>query len=171
MHPAQQEFTSRVKALFPDKFVNVSVLDVGSLDINGNNRYLFENYEYTGIDVGPGPNVDIVCGGDEFKPGKQYDVVISTECMEHNIDWRETMVNMIQLLSRGGLLIMTMAGHDRPEHGTRGTSPDSSPYTNDYYKNLTITEVCSVWAWERLFFPFCIEYAGANDLYIYGVKR
>jgi SAM-dependent methyltransferase len=171
MHPAQQEFTAKLKALFPDKFKNVSVLDVGSLDINGNNRYLFEDFEYTGIDIGPGPNVDVVCSGHEFNPGKQYDVVISTECMEHNKNWWFTVYNMVSLLKPGGLLIMTMAGQYRPEHGTKNTSPVASPYTHDYYRNIRIADLSKALAWEYFFFPIAIEYGGAHDLYVYGIKK
>jgi hypothetical protein len=40
-HQAQQDFCNSVRQLFPDHFRGKTVLDVGSLDINGNNRYLF----------------------------------------------------------------------------------------------------------------------------------
>lgn len=53
-HPEQQVFMLSVKNKFPEKFNNCSVLDVGSLDINGNNRYLFSNYTYIGVDIGVG---------------------------------------------------------------------------------------------------------------------
>ena len=39
-------------------FKNKKVLDIGSLDINGSNRFLFEDCNYLGIDVGEGKNVD-----------------------------------------------------------------------------------------------------------------
>ena len=51
-HVAQQEFFKKVKEQFPERFKNCSVLDIGSLDLNGNNRYLFEDYTYIGVDVG-----------------------------------------------------------------------------------------------------------------------
>jgi hypothetical protein len=50
-HQEQKDFCLSVKEFMPDFFKGVSVLDIGSLDINGNNRYLFENYDYTGIDI------------------------------------------------------------------------------------------------------------------------
>ena len=53
-HQEQINFCKSVKEFMPDFFKGVSVLDIGSLDINGNNRYLFDNYDYTGIDIGEG---------------------------------------------------------------------------------------------------------------------
>ena len=66
-HPEQRTFMTYVKEKFPEKFINCRVLDIGSLDINGNNRYLFTDYKYIGVDIGAGNNVDVVCRGHEFK--------------------------------------------------------------------------------------------------------
>lgn len=65
---------------------SVSVLDVGSQDINGSYRSLFEPmHKYTGMDIVPGNNVDIV--GHE-NVTEVYDVVISGQTMEHvNHPW------------------------------------------------------------------------------------
>ena len=46
MHIEARDFTVFVKRIFGDYFMNKRVLDVGSGDINGNNRFLFENCEY-----------------------------------------------------------------------------------------------------------------------------
>ena len=59
-----------------------SVLDVGSYDVNGCLRPLFSRQDYTGIDMAPGPNVDIVCEKYDFGQ-HQYDYVISANTMEH----------------------------------------------------------------------------------------
>ena len=45
-HAEQKEFMTSVKERFPEKFVNCRVLDIGSLDINGSIKELFENSEY-----------------------------------------------------------------------------------------------------------------------------
>ena len=44
-HHAQQEYCKSIKQMFPNLFTG-KVLDIGSMDINGNNRYLFENFEF-----------------------------------------------------------------------------------------------------------------------------
>jgi SAM-dependent methyltransferase len=170
-HPQQVEFCKYVKTIHPEKFIGVDVLDIGSLDINGNNRYLFENYTYTGIDIGEGKNVDIVCGGHTYSSEKQYDVIISTECLEHDAFYKETLGNAFSLLKKGGLLLFTAAGHGRPEHGTSRSDPNSSPYTNEYYRNIRIKDIVEIFDIEELFYPFTITYGGANDIYFYGIKR
>jgi hypothetical protein len=93
-HQQQIDFCKSVKERFPQYFENVSVLDIGSLDINGNNHYLFTNYRYVGVDLGEGKNVNVVSRGHEYKTQDRYDVVISTECFEHDSYWVETFKNM-----------------------------------------------------------------------------
>ena len=115
-HKEQIDFFVKVKNKFPDVFKNCDVLDIGSLDINGNNRYLFENYTYTGVDIGPGNNVDVISKGHEFKPDKKYDIVISSECFEHDMYYKKTILNCIELTKQGGLFTFTCATTGRPEH-------------------------------------------------------
>jgi len=45
-HGLQQDFFKRVKDHLPKFFTDVKVLDIGSLDINGNIRHLFEQPFY-----------------------------------------------------------------------------------------------------------------------------
>ena len=46
MHIQAKLFAMFVKDILKEYFINKKVLDVGSGDINGNNRFLFENCEY-----------------------------------------------------------------------------------------------------------------------------
>ena len=85
-HEAQRQYCLKVKKRFSKWFHKKKILDAGSLDINGSNRYLFTDCEYTGIDVGEGKNVDIVSTIHEFDAkDDSYDVIISTECFEHDM--------------------------------------------------------------------------------------
>lgn len=175
-HPEQAVFCKSVKEKHPELFRDVDVLDIGSLDINGNNRYLFENYTYTGVDIGEGKNVDVVSKGHEFKPNKKYDVVISTECFEHDMYWRDTIQNCINLTKSGGLFIFTCATTGRQEHGTSRTTPQDSPFThtefNDYYRNLEEKDILEI----DNFLDYFSEYefstnTNTKDLYFYGIKK
>lgn len=175
-HPEQQVFCLSVKKKYPKFFKGVDVLDVGSLDINGNNRYLFEDYTYTGIDVGEGRNVDIVSKGHEFNPGKQYDVVISTECFEHDMHWKSTISNCINLVKSKGLFIFTCATTGRQEHGTKRTTPQDSPLSHDmfgdYYMNLTEYDIRQIQGFDNSFSE--MKFSTNNntkDLYFYGIKN
>jgi SAM-dependent methyltransferase len=138
-HPEQREWCKEVQSLFPEHFKNSVVLDFGSLDINGNNRGLFIDCDYTGIDLQAGNNVDVICRAHVYnqKELNSVDTIITTECLEHDTYWEYTLRHALHLLRSGGLLIVTCAGEGRPPHGTHTSEPWSSPFTNDYYKNLT----------------------------------
>lgn len=65
-HKEQVQFCNKVKSMYPNHFDSVKVLDVGSFDCNGNDRGMFVNSEYIGIDLTEGENVDIICPGQDL---------------------------------------------------------------------------------------------------------
>jgi cyclopropane fatty-acyl-phospholipid synthase-like methyltransferase len=172
-HQQQQDFCLKIKNKFPELFKNCKVLDIGSLDINGNNRYLFENSDYTGIDLSEGNNVSIVSKGHEFMSKTKFDIIISTECLEHDEHWKETLLNAYKLLKKGGLLLFTCATTGREEHGTTDNHSFASPFTNNYYKNLTIIDIEGVFDFTSTFSDYEIieSHNGMDDLYFYGIKK
>jgi SAM-dependent methyltransferase len=140
-HHSQNVFFRQVRQAFPDHFQWANVLEVGSLDINGSIRDLFEYCNYVGVDVGPGPGVDFAVPGQEVAyPDESFDITVSAECFEHNPYWAETFENMKRMTKVGGIIAFTCAGKDRPEHGTSRTDAGSSPLTVgigwEYYRNL-----------------------------------
>lgn len=180
-HVEQKDFCKQVKAIFPEYFTNVDVCDIGSLDINGNNHYLFENYSYIGVDIGRGKNVNVVSKGHEFKPvdGKKFDTVISTECFEHDMYWNKTIINICEnLVKDGGMFLFTCATAGRPEHGTRSSLSNDSPFTSeagewsDYYMNLTEEDVRKAIDLDKYFkiYRFYVETTSC-DLYFWGIKH
>jgi len=140
-HPAQWLWCEQIKKDHSNFFRNKRVLDIGSLDINGNNRYLFEDCEYIGLDVVPGPNVDVVSIAHLYMPSAPFDVVLSTNALEHDLYWRETLGAMLTFLKPVGLLFFSVASTWN-EHGTKITSPSQSgtsqmgPEWENYYRNL-----------------------------------
>ena len=81
MHAEQQDFfrtVLRARASYRERPV---VYDFGSLDINGNNRGLFHDPAYLGIDICPGRNVDVVGHAHEIELSGLADVVISGESL------------------------------------------------------------------------------------------
>jgi SAM-dependent methyltransferase len=166
-HLEQQIFVERVKQKYPEYFTGVKVLDCGSLDINGNNRIHFHISDYLGIDLHQGRNVDRVCRVHEFKGGN-FDVVISTEMLEHDKFWKESLAAMYSLLRDDGLLVITAATTGREEHGTYRHHWDASPGTLDYYENITKEMLESVLA-RDMFSDYCIEIR-KTDIYFYGIK-
>jgi hypothetical protein len=93
MHIEAKDFTLFVKKILGDYFMNKCVLDVGSGDINGNNRFLFENCEYNGNDVIEAKNVTIVSKTKDLPfRDNTIDTVISTECFEHDPEYKESFI-------------------------------------------------------------------------------
>jgi len=140
-HPQQAEYFSTVREHYSNHFEKARVLEVGSLDINGSVRDLFRDCDYTGVDLQPGPGVDMACPGHLLAlPTANFDTTISAECFEHNPFWRETLANMLRMTRPGGLVLISCATTGRKEHGTSRTNPDASPFTVeekwDYYQNL-----------------------------------
>jgi SAM-dependent methyltransferase len=177
-HLAQAQFISSVRDKFPERFKGCTVLDIGSLDINGNTRFIFEDYQYVGVDIGPGKNVDVVSKGHEYDTEDRYDIVISTECFEHDMYYPLTIQNCIRLTKPGGMFMFTCASTGRPEHGTRRTSPSNAPLLagfpewSDYYKNLTEQDIREVVDIEAVFSDHYFEYhQGHKDLFFYGIKK
>lgn len=175
-HSAQMDFCYEVKSILPAFFNNKSVLDIGSQDVNGNNKIYFTNIKkYVGVDISPGKNVDVVCAGHEYDTDYRFDVVCSTECFEHDPFWDKTINNMYRLLKPGGLFFFTCAGDGRDEHGTRRTCPSDEDWTQheweDYYMNLNEKLIRGVWDVENMFSVCQFMYnPGAKDLYFYGIK-
>lgn len=171
-HKEQREYCKRIKELHPSKFNSVNVLDCGSLDINGNNRYLFDNSNYLGIDVGKGKNVDVVTPIHKFKSSAKFDFIISTECFEHDKHYKESLLNIVDLLASGGMFLFTCATTGRAEHGTTATSPEDAPFTTDYYKNLTEQDIREVLDIDGIFTEYSFEIDNNHkDLNFYGIKK
>jgi SAM-dependent methyltransferase len=175
-HKEQQDFCRYVKELFPDRFKNSYVLDIGSLDINGSIKEIFENSEYVGVDVGPGKNVDVVSRGHLYHSDRKFDVVSSAECFEHDENYGLTIHNMYRLLKPGGLFFFTCASEGRAEHGTRRTTPQNAPYIaemGDYYKNLVEKDIRDVINISELFYKYEFQQRSffPEDLYFWGLKK
>lgn len=177
-HAEQRQFCEWVRDRYADQFATAKcVLDCGSLDINGNNRYLFTNpnVDYCGIDIHFGANV--TWQGrvhDYWSPyAKGYDIVISTEMLEHDEFYQASLRRMAgPLLKDGGILVFTCATTGRPEHGTAEASPADSPSTNNYYRNLEAKDIAAIPGFLEQFetYAFYVEDTH-KDLCFYGLKK
>lgn len=105
------------------------VLEVGSLDVNGSVREVFEpgSQCYRGIDRAPGPGVDEVMDGRAalgvFGYGV-FDTVVCCECLEHDPRPWELIAAMHGLLAPGGHLFVSTPTFGFPYHG----------YPKDYWR-------------------------------------
>lgn len=183
MHPEARDFIEwcmRHLGPFDRPFDRHRVLDVGSVDINGSNRrYFGPGCSYTGCDVAPGPNVDIACPCHELPfPPSSFDIVISSECLEHDMHWERTLRKVCELLRPGGVFVMTCASTGRAEHGTLRCRAEDSLSTRigdgawgDFYKNLTADDIASAISVHAEFPMHRFYYReSSHDLYFYGIK-
>lgn len=116
-----------IEHIRPEEVNGKRILEVGSRYINGSVRPLIERFfspkEYIGIDLEPGRFVDIVMPAErilEYFGAESFDVVISTEVLEHVANWRLVINNMKGVLNRGGYIYVTTR--------SRGFPPHSYPY-------------------------------------------
>ena len=176
-HWEQNEFVRRVRGVFPEYFKDARVLEIGSGEIRGGVRGLFQNCEYTGVDLAEGPGVDRVCPGQDVdEPSTSFDVAVSCECFEHNPYWLETFVNMLRILRPGGLFVMSCALTGRQEHGTQRMDPEASLAESvtykDYYRNLSMRDFTNRIDLSMHFETFAFhENIFHKDLYFVGLKR
>lgn len=93
---------------FSNATERISILDVGSYNVNGTYKPMFDPqyFAYTGIDMVEGDNVDIVVKPYDWSiiPTDSYDVVICGQVLEHAEFFWQTMSEMTRVLKQGGLL-------------------------------------------------------------------
>jgi len=180
MHYQAKHFMDWVKSILPSYFINKKVIDIGGGDINGNNRYLFEDCEYDANDVCEANNVTIVSKTSQLPFSNSiFDTIISTECFEHDPEYALSIKKIYDMLKPNGLFAFTCASVGRGEHGTRRTTPFDSYASNvaemqDYYKNLIKEDVIEIFenkmdnyfsGWDFYFNPVTC------DLYFLGIKK
>ena len=169
-HQPQLDFVKSVKDKFPKYFKEAKVLEIGSLNINGTVRIFFEDCRYLGVDLAEGKDVDLVSKGHELKfSNNSFDTVISCECFEHDKHWILTFQRMYEMCN--GLIVFTCATEGRPEHGTSRTNKADSPFTDDYYCNLTEKDFRAVFDIDDMFKEYGFSvYRNTCDLYFWGKK-
>lgn len=130
MHPPVREW---VTYYLPAEYE--SVLEIGSLDINGGVRDLLrDKAQYTGVDEQEGPGVDVVMNFLDYIPPEPVDVVLCLEVLEHTADWPKIVFHAAECLKPKGMFLMTCATTGRPAHSARGTGPIQP---DEYYRNVT----------------------------------
>lgn len=111
MHQSSFSAMERFKEQYLDKNSILDILDVGSFDANSdpfNYGFLFneKNWNYTGMDIKEGPNVDLVVS-DIYNwfgiKDETYDVVISGQAFEHMEFFWKTIVEIERILKPQGL--------------------------------------------------------------------
>lgn len=131
MHLSSRAAMGEFRKTLPERG---KVLDVGSLDINGSYRYLFDNWEYIGLDIIPGRNVDYI--PDDPYDWKElesnfFDAVISGQAVEH-IEFPEKTFNEIARVLKPNCLICVIG----PTVGGKHHEPWFRDLTPSYMRKL-----------------------------------
>lgn len=98
--------------------------------MNGSLRPILESYhpaKYVGVDIMAGPGVDVVCNAEQLVATfgeNSFDVVVSTEMLEHVRHWRQSISNMKCLCVPGGIILIT----------TRSKGFGYHAYPHDYWR-------------------------------------
>lgn len=112
-----------IEEISEDEFKGKRVLEIGSKYVNGSIRPLIERFlcpkNYVGTDIEPGKYVDVVLNvenlANHFGP-ESFDVVITTELLEHVNDWRLAISNMKEVLKPAGIIYLTTRSMGMPFH-------------------------------------------------------
>lgn len=132
MHESVRAFVAEQVA--EKHLADLSVLEVGSYNVNGTVRDLFTG-RYAGVDMRDGPGVDTVARSDALPfPASEFDVVVSTEMLEHDQRPWLSVAEMARVLRPGGHLLLTCRGYDG-----RGCFPVHD-YPDDHWR-FTVSSV------------------------------
>jgi len=99
------------------------VIEVGSLDVNGSLRPLLESFkpkQYVGVDITRGRGVDVLCNAEDLLDKFQresFDVLISTELLEHVWNWKKVVSNFKNVVKSGGIILVTTRSYGFYYHG------------------------------------------------------
>jgi len=111
------------RSLATEEIKGKSVLELGSRDVNGSLRSIINAWapeHYVGVDIVKGPGVDVVCdveGIAERFGQESFDIVISTEMVEHVRNWREAISNIKRVCKPGGTVLLTTRSRGYAYHG------------------------------------------------------
>jgi SAM-dependent methyltransferase len=112
------------------------ILDVGSMDVNGTLKPIFKNrgWQYTGIDISAGKNVDIVLSN-HYKypfPDNTFDAAVSSSCFEHDEMFWLTFKEVVRVIKDGGYFFLCAPYKD----GIHRVPVDCWRFLPDGYKAL-----------------------------------
>jgi len=109
---------------------NKKIIEVGSRNKNGSIRQYIESKkpkEYIGIDIFEGKGVDKICDASNIInvfPKNYFDILVSTELLEHVEDWQTVIHNFKMVVNSGGIIILT----------TRSKGMGYHPYPDDFWR-------------------------------------
>lgn len=119
MHQSSLQHMRRLVESRLDPARPLAIADLGSYDVNGSYRPLFEHpsWSYRGVDLAPGPNVDVVLESPYRLPfaSESLDLIVSGQAFEHVEYFWLAWLEMLRTLKPGGMVFL-IAPSRGPEH-------------------------------------------------------
>lgn len=151
MHTSSYQHMADLVARHLDPAIPLNIIDIGSYDVNGSYKSLFNHskWDYQGVDLTEGPNVDCVLKSPyrlPFQSGS-VDLIISGQAFEHVKFFWLSWVEMVRVLKPGGRIFL-IAPSRGPEHRYPVDCwrfyPDGYQALADY-ADLELLEVSTDW--------------------------
>jgi len=105
--------TFGVVNLRPEEIKGKRIIEIGSKNSNGGLRPIIESWEpakYIGTDLSEGLGVDVIFDAENILQRFEedsFDVVISTEVLEHVRNWRKVLSNIKNICCPKGIILIT----------------------------------------------------------------
>ena len=119
MHQSSFDHMQDLATRYLDRNHEVTIADIGSHDVNGSYRPIFDapSWSYCGVDLSAGPNVDVVLSSPYRFPfvTASFDLVVSGQAFEHIDYFWLSWLEMVRILRPEGLIFL-IAPSRGPEH-------------------------------------------------------
>lgn len=140
------DWTERIRRDYP--FKAGKVLDVGSLNVNGTVKHLFQDADYLGIDFRDGDDVDLVMNGhdiDQFQ--HKFDTIICMNMLEHDDNFWITLHKMREQLKQGGhmFVVIPTFGFPTHEHPQDYWRAGEDAFRDVIFKNFELLDLTTVY--------------------------
>ena len=138
------------------------VVEFGSADVNGNVRNLLGDAEYIGVDIRPGPNVDVVADATTYDPPWRPDLVLCLNMLEHTPEGPAIIANAHRMLAPSGMLLISVPDTSFPIHSADGGALKDG----EWYKAFSVESL-----WQLLgAFADTVFTVGGQLIYGIGVR-
>ena len=146
MHKTAYDSCKRFYECYGKYFDNPKVVDIGSQNVNGTVKDIFQNCDYVGLDIEAADNVDVVLK-DPYKypfEDNTFDIAVSVSCFEHNELFWISFLETMRVLKPKGLFYLnapTNGGFHRVPVDCWRFWPDAGQalVTWAKYNNLNVT--------------------------------
>lgn len=151
MHVSSLQHVERLVNQYLSERQSLKVVDIGSYDVNGSYKPFFSRHgwDYTGVDLAAGPNVDRVLDS-PYKlplPSHSADLIVSGQAFEHIEYFWLTWLEMARVLKPGGLIFLLAPSrgyeHRHPQDCWRFYPDGFNALAN--YAGMRLLEVSTDW--------------------------